>query len=138
LVRRVATRAVADCLARAAVAHAQASAAAHASAPETQAVRASGPIHLDGRLDEPAWQTAPPITSFIQLDPHEGQPVSESTEVRLLYDDAAIYVGARLSGLVRCRSGRRDMDLLDSHWCGVARDSYHHHRTAFHFQLHPG
>src|SRR2546422_799112 len=132
LVRRVATLAIAFCLAQAAVAHAQ------AAAPETQAVRASGPIHLDGRLDEPAWQAAPPITSFIQLDPHEGQPASESSEVRLLYDDAAIYVGARLSGLVRYRLGRRDMDLLDSDWFGVALDSYHDHRTAFHFQVNPG
>src|SRR5207244_10400632 len=74
LVRRVATLAVAFSLVQDAVAHAQASADAHAAAPETQAVRASGPIHLDGRLDEPAWQAAPPITSFIQLDPHESQP----------------------------------------------------------------
>ena len=100
--RRVATLAFACCLAPAVVAHGQASADAHAAAPETQAVRASGPIHLDGRLDEPAWQAAPPITSFIQLDPHEGQPASESSEVRLLYDDAAIYVGARLSGVTSC------------------------------------
>ena len=135
---RLAALAVACSLAQARVAHAQAPADAPAAAPEARAVRDSGPIHLDGRLDEPAWQAAPLITSFTQLDPHEGQPVSELTEVRLLYDDDAIYVGARLSGPVRYRLGRRDMDLLDSDWFGVALDSYHDHRTAFHFQVNPG
>ena len=111
---------------------------AHAAAPQAQAVRATGPIHVDGRLDEPAWRSAPAITSFTQLDPQEGQPVSEPTEVRIVYDDDAIYLGARLTGPVRYRLGRRDMDLLDSDWFGVAFDSYHDHRTAFHFQVNPG
>ncbi len=117
---------------------AQARGDARAAAPRAEAVHASGPIHLDGHLDEPAWQEAPPITSFTQLDPQEGQAVSEPTAVRILYDDNAIYVGARLSGPVRYRLGRRDMDLLDSDWFGVAFDSYYDHRTAFHFQVNPG
>jgi len=110
----------------------------HATAPRAEAVLLTGPIHLDGRLDETAWQAAAPITSFTQLDPREGQPVSQPTEVRVLYDGDAIYVGARLSGPVRYRLGRRDMDLLDSDWFGVIFDSYHDHRTAFHFQVNPG
>ncbi len=117
---------------------AQASPDPHAAAPQAQAVRASGPIHLDGRLDEPAWRAATPITAFTQLDPREGQPVSEPTEVRVLYDDAAVYLGVRLDGPVRYRLGRRDMDLLDSDWFGVAFDGYHDHRTAFRFQVNPG
>jgi hypothetical protein len=120
--------------------HAQAPGDARASAPlpQAEAVRAAGPIHLDGHLDEPAWQAAPPITSFTELDPQEGRPVSEPTEVRIVYDGDAIYVGARLAGPVRYRLGRRDMELLDSDWFGVAFDSYHDHRTAFHFQVNPG
>ena len=64
--------------------------------------------------------------------------MSEPTAVRIVYDDDAIYLGARLAGPVRYRLGRRDMDLLDSDWFGVAFDSYHDHRTAFHFQVNPG
>jgi hypothetical protein len=117
---------------------AQASQEQHAALPRAQAVRANGVIDIDGHLNEADWQAAPRITSFTQLDPREGQPVSEPTEVRMLYDADAIYVGARLSGPVRYRLGRRDMDLLDSDWFGVAFDSYHDHRTAFHFQVNPG
>src|SRR5262245_58154876 len=56
-------------------------------------VRSTGPITLDGALDEPAWATAPIATHFIQNDPREGQPATYDTEVRTLYDDDAIYFG---------------------------------------------
>src|SRR5688572_12682195 len=48
---------------------------------------------IDGLLDEPVWQLAAPLTDFVQADPLEGQPASERTEVRILYDDNAIFVG---------------------------------------------
>ena len=54
------------------------------------------PIVIDGRLDEADWQRAPAATEFFQRDPNEGQPASERTEVRILFDDEAIYVGARM------------------------------------------
>ncbi len=57
----------------------------------------AGDIAIDGRLDEPAWQAAPPITQFIQGDPVEGAAPTEPTEVRILFDDDAIYVAARMS-----------------------------------------
>jgi len=110
----------------------------HSAAPQAAAARASGSVHVNGHLDEPAWRAAPAITAFTQLDPREGQPVSRPTEVRILYDHEAIYLGARLSGPVRYRLGRRDMELLDSDWFGVAFDSYHDHGTAFRFQVNPG
>ena len=51
-----------------------------------------------------------PATVFTQLDPLEGQPATEGTEVYLLYDDEALYVGAVLSDRspVSTRLGRRD------------------------------
>ncbi len=136
--RRVLPLGVLCVLARPADARAQVSPDPHAAAPQAQAVRASGPIHVDGHLDEPVWQDATPITAFTQLDPREGQPVSQPTEARILYDDDAIYLGARLAGPVRYRLGRRDMALLDSDWFGAAFDGYHDHRTAFRFQVNPG
>ena len=57
------------------------------------AIRATGPITLDGRLDEPSWTSAPLATDFIQNDPREGEPATFDTEVRLLYDDDALYIG---------------------------------------------
>lgn len=58
--------------------------------------RVSAPITLDGRLDEPDWQAAPVASGFLQRDPDQGQPATEPTELRLLFDDHALYVGARL------------------------------------------
>ena len=76
---------------------------------------------------------------FTQIDPLEGQPASQKTEVRVVYDDDALYVGVRLhdSGRITARLGRRDMPLGDSDWFGVMIDSYHDHRTAFGFDVNP-
>ena len=62
-----------------------------------RAERAGSPVAIDGRLDEPAWQAAPTAGGFLQRDPDQGQPATEPTELRLLFDDHALYVGARLA-----------------------------------------
>ncbi len=59
-----------------------------------QAIRTSGTIHVDGILDEPSWQAASPATDFIIYDPYNGKPSVNRTEVRILYDDDALYIGA--------------------------------------------
>ena len=58
------------------------------------AVRIDEVIILDGRLDEPAWDRATPAANFIQWQPKPGAPETERTEVRFLYDDNNLYVGA--------------------------------------------
>ncbi|HJU74769.1 MAG TPA: DUF5916 domain-containing protein [Gemmatimonadaceae bacterium] len=105
----------------------------------SRAIRAAGNIHLDGKLDEAAWAQAPITDSFTQIDPDEGQPASQRTEVRVVFDDDALYVGVRLhdTGPITARLGRRDMSLGDSDWFGVMIDSYHDHRTAFGFDVNP-
>ena len=53
----------------------------------------SDPPVIDGRLDDAAWGQAAPMTGFIQREPSDGQPASERTEVRVVFDDEALYVG---------------------------------------------
>ena len=53
----------------------------------------SDPPVIDGRLDDAAWARAAPMTGFIQREPQDGQPASERTEVRVVFDDEALYVG---------------------------------------------
>ena len=60
-----------------------------------QAVRLTGTVHIDGDLSESVWQNVPVITGFYQYDPDEGKPASQKTEIRIAYDDDAMYVGAR-------------------------------------------
>ena len=54
------------------------------------------PPVIDGRLDEAAWQQAEPLGDFLQRLPNEGSPGSEPTEVRILFDEQALYVGVWL------------------------------------------
>ena len=57
------------------------------------AVRAEGPIRIDGALDEADWARAPNAHGFIQSDPREGEPATEDTDVRVLYDATNLYFG---------------------------------------------
>jgi len=108
--------------------------------PTMVAVRVGRAPTLDGRLDDEAWKQAVPTGGFRQIDPEEGAAASESTVVRIVYDDAAIYVGARLyddaPGRILHRLGRRD-DNSQSDMFYVDFDSYHDHRTAFEFAVNP-
>lgn len=62
---------------------------------KVHALHISEPIGLDGMLSEPAWQ-GPGFSDFKQRDPNQGEPPTERTEVWVAYDDAALYVAARL------------------------------------------
>ena len=53
-------------------------------------------ITLDGRLDEDVWMRAVPATNFLQRDPDNGQPATEQTEVRFVYDADKLYMGVTL------------------------------------------
>jgi hypothetical protein len=108
-------------------------------APVANAVRTSAPLRIDGALDEPVWRSATPISELRQLDPAEGQPVSERTEIRVLFDEEALYVGAWLfdRNAPRARLGRRDMSMAASDWLTLIFDSQHDHRTAFGFEINP-
>ena len=46
---------------------------------------------IDGRPDDAVWQVATPLTSFTQREPADGEPASERTEVRLLFDSCLLY-----------------------------------------------
>lgn len=105
-----------------------------------EAGRVSGArIVIDGRLDEPAWASAQPASGFVQFQPEPGAPASHRTVVRVLYDDDAIYVAARMydapDSLV-ARLARRDEQVF-SDWFYVMLDSYHDRRTGFAFGVNP-
>ena len=63
---------------------------------ELHAARAAQPIRLDGLLDEAAWRTAEPASGFVQAEPLSGQPASQPTDVRVLFDEDYLYIGAYL------------------------------------------
>ncbi len=120
---------------------AQSAAAVAEALTQVKAVRLQGVINVDGKLDEAAWPQAIPHTSFTQRDPNEGQPVSEETEVRVMYDDDAIYIGARLKDsqpkAIKALLGRRDSDLASDSFT-VYLDPYNDKRTGFYFGISAG
>ncbi|MCK9243940.1 MAG: hypothetical protein M0P75_01590, partial [Candidatus Marinimicrobia bacterium] len=67
-----------------------------AFAAQVQATRTDEPIRIDGVLGEDIWQTAIVAPPLIQDEPNEGAEPSQSSEIRILYDERALYVGARL------------------------------------------
>ena len=110
---------------------AMAQAAPGSNAPQVKAVRRTGTISLDGRLDEPDWARGVPASGFRQQDPDEGKPAAESTLVRFVYDDDALYVGARMfdsggAAGVRTRLARRD-DQPGGDYLMLVLDTYHDH-----------
>ena len=96
---------------------------------------------IDGKLDEEAWARATPITKFTQIDPDEGKPATERTEVRFLYDDGALYVAGRMydsqgAAGVTSRLIRRDANS-ESDWFNINIDAYHDHLGEAMFELNP-
>ena len=57
------------------------------------AAETRAPIVLDGALDEAVWRSVEPAADFVQAEPHEGEPASEATEVRVAFDADALYIG---------------------------------------------
>ena len=109
--------------------------------PTVQAVRTSGPIALDGVLDEPAWERAPVAKNFIQSDPSEGQPAVEQTEVRILYDDDAIYLGAfnrdsRPDKIV-VNDLKKDWNPSASDYFAMVFDTFHDRRNCYNLAVNP-
>jgi hypothetical protein len=106
-----------------------------------RAATRTGPIHIDGRLSEPDWTRAEIARGFVQREPVPNEPESQRTEVRVLVDDGAVYVGARLfdtaPSKIAAQLGRRDSDDLYTDAFHIAIDSYFDRRTAFHFIVTP-
>lgn len=109
--------------------------------PIAQAVRvAAGPV-LDGRLDDAAWSTAPVLAGFLQHEPFDDRPATERSEVRIVFDGEALYIGARLhdsdaSGIVRGEV-RRDAELREQDAFIVVLDTYRDRQNAFVFATTP-
>jgi len=118
--------------------------------PIAEAARREGAISIDGRLDEVTWNAATLTAGLRQSQPDEGDPASYPLEVRFLYDDQALYVGATLTqpeGVV-APLARRDQ-LLDADGNNgsfnslttdkliVRLDPYHNHLDDVWFEVNP-
>jgi hypothetical protein len=88
-------------------------------------------IQLDGQLVEASWRIAEPATGLLQVQPNEGDPATQRTEVRFCFDQDALYIGARMfdslgSEGVRSRLGRRDQSVGADNLV-ITFDTFHDH-----------
>jgi len=105
------------------------------------AARATGPITLDGSLDEPAWASAPVARGFRQNEPREGQPATFDTEVRVLYDEDALYFGVFAKDddphALVVSDLRKDFNTASSDAFLLVVDTFSDHRNGFEFATNP-
>lgn len=110
--------------------------------PEIGAQRVTQPPIIDGVLDEDVWMLAPSISEFVQQEPSVGSPATEKTQVKLLYDDDALYLGVRafdsdVDGVVSSEM-RRDSDrILDEDYFALILDTFKDSRSGYMFVVSP-
>jgi hypothetical protein len=113
-----------------------------AESPNTvPATAVDAPPLIDGRLDDPAWGRAAVISELTQVEPVPGDRMSEATEVRIVYDQTAIYLGIRCfdrepSG-IRARGRERDGSVLVGDYVAFFFDTFHDRRNGYAFAVSP-
>jgi hypothetical protein len=104
-------------------------------------VRAATPPVIDGVLDEEAWSQASQVEDLHEIQPTEYAPASERTVVYLLYDDDALYIGARLydrdPGGITARILRQGEQVFGDDWFSVLLDPFHDRRSGYRFMTNP-
>lgn len=102
-----------------------------------RAARTTRPISIDGKLDEAAWATAVPASAFTQAEPRTGEPATEATEVRILFDAEFLYVGAVLhdrdASHIVVNDIRKDFKEDDQDDFEVLLDTFHDRRNGYVF-----
>ncbi|MEM6726449.1 MAG: DUF5916 domain-containing protein, partial [Bacteroidota bacterium] len=104
--------------------------------------KATSKITLDGKLEESDWTRADPVSDFFRREPRQGGPVRYETQVKFLYDDRFLYIGAfckdsvGLKG-IRIQNLRRDFGFGNNDVFGIALDPQNLKQYAQAFQTTP-
>src|SRR5919201_1725436 len=88
----------------------------------------AGSASRDGALSDDVWQIAPPMTRFVQREPHEGVDPTERTEFRVAYDSTTLFVKVHAfdrepEKIVSYLTRRDDDSPCD--WIRIFIDSFH-------------
>ena len=98
-------------------------------------------IVLDGILSEPPWSLGQPASDFIQAEPRQGEPATQRTEVRVLFDSDNLYFGVTCfdsdpEGIV-ANSLRRDFAPGNEDSFEILLDTFASSRDGFLFVTNP-
>jgi len=104
-----------------------------------EAIRITTPLTIDGVLDEEVYQHAKPATDFMQIQPYNGKPSMQRSEVYFFYDESAIYIGAMLydhpDSIFNYLTARDNTGMSD--YFGVYIDPYNQGQLAYGFFITP-
>ena len=108
-----------------------------------RATRLTAPLDIDGTLDEDVYEHVPAISGFIQQEPDEGAAATERTEAWVFYDEAHVYVTARLWDSAPeaqwiANDMRRDsFQIINNDTFQVALDTFYDRRNGVAFMVNP-
>ena len=97
-------------------------------------------VEIDGYFNEPDWQLVQPVGDFMQVEPNPGEPSTQETEVRVLYDDKHLYFGftcfdTDISKLVANEMRRDARNLHENDNVFLILDTYNDRRSGFAFRF---
>lgn len=96
------------------------------------------PPKIDGNLNDECWNNVPVNTNFITNQPEFGKPAAFKTEVKILYDNNAVYIGAYLfdkeCNKISCQLAARD-EASNADLFAVGFDTYNDDLNGFRFQV---
>ena len=97
---------------------------------------------LDGALDEDVWLTAAVIDDFVQQEPSEGEPATERTIVRFMYDEQSLYIGveaydSQAGGVIATEMRRDSARMLDEDNFQIILDTFRDSRSGYMFVTNP-
>ncbi len=104
------------------------------------ALRANTPVRVDGRLDEPTWQSAVAVHNFCEVEPGDNTKPPVRTEAMFAYDDDNLYVAFRCFDddprAIHATVADRD-DIFNDDWAGIVIDTFHDQQNGYMFCVNP-
>jgi hypothetical protein len=106
---------------------------------EYHTTRTASAIKIDGSLDDAAWQGIAVADTFKQNNPVENGIVRNQTEVKIVYDNIGIYIGAMMfdsapDSIVKQLGLRDDYNLVADQF-RIVFDTYNTQQDAFDFSV---
>lgn len=107
-----------------------------------KAVRVVDSPIIDGNLETEIWGQAQPASNFIQKQPAEGQPATEDSEVRILYDNDNLYIGimcfdSEPEKIIANEKRRDSSNIYDNDHFRIMLDTFHDRRNGYIFVTNP-
>ncbi|HEU5364226.1 MAG TPA: carbohydrate binding family 9 domain-containing protein, partial [Hanamia sp.] len=109
---------------------------------EIDAIQIHGSLSIDGLLNEPEWKLAKASPRFVQVEPVQGNPAGEQTDVKVLYNRQYLYFGIFAhdslgKNAIRTTDFKRDFDDKSRDLVSIALDCFNDQRNAMVFVTGP-